>query len=39
VELPGAPGLRLDVDTPEDLAAALLLGLGAATAAVVGRLP
>ncbi|MDX6199932.1 MAG: 2-phospho-L-lactate/phosphoenolpyruvate guanylyltransferase [Actinomycetota bacterium] len=32
VELPGAPGLRLDVDTPADLDAALLLGVGAATA-------
>lgn len=39
VELPGAAGLRLDVDTPDDLAAALLLGVGAATAAVVRRLP
>jgi 2-phospho-L-lactate guanylyltransferase len=38
-ELPGAPGLRLDVDTPEDLQAAVRLGLGAATAAVVRRLP
>lgn len=35
VELPGGPGLRLDVDTPEDLAAAVRLGVGAATAAVV----
>jgi 2-phospho-L-lactate guanylyltransferase len=34
VELDGAPGLRLDVDTPEDLAEALRLGVGAATAAV-----
>jgi 2-phospho-L-lactate guanylyltransferase len=34
VELPAAPGLRLDVDTPEDLAAALRLGVGPATAAV-----
>ena len=39
VELPGAEGLRLDVDTPEDLAAAVRLGVGPATAAVVGRLP
>ena len=31
VELPAAAGLRLDVDTPEDLAAALRLGVGAAT--------
>jgi 2-phospho-L-lactate guanylyltransferase len=38
VELPGAAGLRLDVDTPDDLAAALLLGVGAATAAVAERL-
>jgi 2-phospho-L-lactate guanylyltransferase len=38
VELPGAPGLRLDVDTPEDLAAALGLGVGAATDAAVRRL-
>lgn len=38
VELPGGPGLRLDVDTPEDLAAAVRLGVGAATAAVVRAL-
>jgi 2-phospho-L-lactate guanylyltransferase len=38
VELPGAPGLRLDVDTPDDLAEALRLGVGAATAAVARRL-
>ena len=38
VELPGSAGLRLDVDTPEDLDAALLLGVGIATAAVAGRL-
>ncbi|MCU1588845.1 MAG: cofC [Frankiales bacterium] len=38
VELPGAPGLRLDVDTPEDLVDALRLGLGAATAAVIRHL-
>jgi 2-phospho-L-lactate guanylyltransferase len=38
VELPGAPGLRLDVDTPADLAEALLLGVGAATAAVLQAL-
>lgn len=38
VELPGAPGLRLDVDTPDDLADAVALGVGAATAAVVRRL-
>jgi 2-phospho-L-lactate guanylyltransferase len=35
LELPAGPGLRLDVDTPEDLEAALALGVGAATAAVV----
>lgn len=34
VELPAAPGLRRDVDTPDDLRAALLLGVGARTAAV-----
>ena len=38
VELPGAPGLRLDVDTPEDLREALALGVGAATAAVAAGL-
>jgi 2-phospho-L-lactate guanylyltransferase len=38
VELPAADGLRLDVDTPADLATALRLGVGAATAAVVRRL-
>ena len=38
VELPGGPGLRLDVDTPADLARALALGVGAATAAVAARL-
>jgi len=37
VELLGAwPGLRCDIDTPEDLAEARLLGLGAATAAAIG---
>lgn len=36
VELDGRwPGLRCDIDTPEDLAAAQTLGLGAATAAAV----
>jgi 2-phospho-L-lactate guanylyltransferase len=34
VELPAGPGLRLDVDTPDDLEAALRLGVGPATAAV-----
>jgi 2-phospho-L-lactate guanylyltransferase len=38
VELPAAAGLRLDVDTPADLATALGLGVGPATAAVVRRL-
>lgn len=33
VELPGAPGLRRDVDTPEDLRAALSLGVGPSTRA------
>lgn len=38
VELTGAwPGLRCDIDTPEDLAAARRLGVGAATARAVGR--
>ena len=32
------PGLRCDIDTPEDLAAALTLGVGAATPRVAGRL-
>lgn len=39
VALPAGPGLRLDVDTAQDLDEALGLGLGPATAAVVGRLP
>ena len=34
LELPAGPGLRLDVDTPDDLQAALALGVGAATRAV-----
>jgi 2-phospho-L-lactate guanylyltransferase len=38
LQLPGTPGLRLDVDTPEDLLEALRLGVGAATAAVAARL-
>lgn len=33
------PGLRCDIDTPDDLAAALHLGLGPATHRVVGALP
>ena len=39
VELPGAPGLRLDVDTPDDLTQAIELGVGSATSSVVRRLP
>jgi 2-phospho-L-lactate guanylyltransferase len=35
----GWPGLRCDIDTPDDLAAALRLGLGPATDRVVGALP
>ena len=35
---PGAPGLRRDVDTPEDLRAALALGVGPRTAACAARL-
>ena len=35
VELTGAwPGLRCDIDTPEDLLAATVLGMGAATEAI-----
>lgn len=34
--LSAAPGLRCDVDTPEDLRAALALGVGLSTAAVMG---
>jgi len=37
-ELPGVPGLRRDVDTPDDLRAALRLGVGARTAQVVDGL-
>lgn len=37
-ELAGAPGLRRDVDTPDDLAAAVLLGVGPSTAAVLAEL-
>ncbi|MDT4921179.1 MAG: 2-phospho-L-lactate/phosphoenolpyruvate guanylyltransferase [Pseudonocardiales bacterium] len=36
VALPGGPGLRFDVDTAADLRAAAELGLGPATAAVLG---
>lgn len=39
VELAGTAALRRDVDTPEDLRAALLLGVGARTAAVAAGLP
>lgn len=39
VELTGAwPGLRCDIDTPEDLAAARALGLGPATAQAIGEM-
>lgn len=38
IELTGGwPGLRCDIDTPEDLAAARALGLGPATARAVGN--
>jgi 2-phospho-L-lactate guanylyltransferase len=38
IELTGPwPGLRCDIDTPDDLRAALRLGVGAATAHTVGR--
>ncbi|MCA1711016.1 MAG: 2-phospho-L-lactate guanylyltransferase [Actinobacteria bacterium] len=37
-ELPAGAGLRLDVDTPDDLRRALALGVGGATAAVAARL-
>lgn len=37
IELTGTPALRRDVDTPEDLAEALTLGVGPHTAAVVAR--
>jgi len=38
IELTAAPGLRRDVDTPEDLRSALLLGVGPRTAAVAASL-
>jgi 2-phospho-L-lactate/phosphoenolpyruvate guanylyltransferase len=38
LDLPDIPGLRRDVDTPEDLRAALALGVGARTAALAGEL-
>jgi 2-phospho-L-lactate/phosphoenolpyruvate guanylyltransferase len=37
-EVPAEAGLRLDVDTPEDLRAALALGVGTRTAAVAAAL-
>ena len=38
IELTGAwPGLRCDIDTPDDLLVARRLGLGAATARAIGR--
>ena len=38
IELTGAwPGLRCDIDTPEDLAAARKLGMGSATRRSTGR--
>lgn len=37
-ELVGAPGLRRDVDTPQDLEQALRIGVGRRTAAVVARM-
>lgn len=37
VELPGTEALRRDVDTPEDLTAALVLGVGRRTAAAAAR--
>lgn len=39
VRLDGAAGLRHDVDTADDLRAAMALGLGAATAAICGADP
>ncbi len=38
IELTGAwPGLRCDIDTPEDLSVARALGIGAATGQAIGR--
>ena len=38
IELTGAwPGLRCDIDTPDDLLVARRLGVGAATAQAIGR--
>jgi 2-phospho-L-lactate guanylyltransferase len=39
LQLAGTPGLRRDVDTPDDLRDALALGVGERTAGVAGRLP
>jgi 2-phospho-L-lactate/phosphoenolpyruvate guanylyltransferase len=38
LDLPDIPGLRRDVDTPEDLRAAIGLGVGARTASIAGEL-
>lgn len=38
LNLPDIPGLRRDVDTPEDLRAAVALGAGARTASLAGEL-
>jgi 2-phospho-L-lactate/phosphoenolpyruvate guanylyltransferase len=38
LDLPDIPGLRRDVDTPDDLRAAIALGVGARTASVAGEL-
>jgi 2-phospho-L-lactate guanylyltransferase len=38
LDLPDIPGLRRDVDTPEDLRAAVALGVGARTASLAGEL-
>ncbi|HEX9499712.1 MAG TPA: 2-phospho-L-lactate guanylyltransferase, partial [Mycobacterium sp.] len=38
IELTGAwPGLRCDIDTPDDLMVARRLGVGAATSQVIGQ--
>lgn len=39
VDLPGIPGVRRDVDTPEDLTEAVALGVGPRTAFVLGTMP
>ena len=39
LQLPGTPALRRDVDTPEDLRAALALGVGIWTAAACAAMP